>query len=222
MSWRETKKSWRDPLNRASYLPRLPREYYQGDAVVLWTLTVFDRAKGWLTPEYHGRFRELMLHTMAREGLICPIYCLMPDHIHLIWMGLRRDSDQVNGMAFFRTYLEPELAPVKFQPQPHDAVLREEERKRNAFAQTCFYVAANPVRAELITEHASWSFSGCIVPGYPKLNPSDEDFWPKFWRIFPKLRHLYAGDIVRPPTGRPMIKDRDSLRRLLRDGKVAK
>jgi hypothetical protein len=28
----------RDPLNRAFYLPRLPREYYQADAVVHWTL----------------------------------------------------------------------------------------------------------------------------------------------------------------------------------------
>ena len=51
-----------DPLNRAFYLPRLPRAYYQGDAVVHWTLTVFDKAQGWLTPALHQRFRELMLH----------------------------------------------------------------------------------------------------------------------------------------------------------------
>jgi len=172
MSQRDPIKSPRDPLNRAFSLPRLPREYYQGDAVVLWTLTTFDRAKGWLTPEFHHHFRELMFHTIAREGLACPIYCLMPDHIHLIWMGLGRDSDQINGMAFFRTHLEPKLAPARFQPQPHDSVLREEERKRNAFAQTCFYVAANPVRAKLITEREIWPFSGCLVPGYPKLNPS--------------------------------------------------
>jgi len=199
MSWRETKKTPRDPLNRAFFLPRLPREYYQADAVVMWTLTTFDRAKGWLAPGFHHRFRELMFHTMAREGLACPIYCLMPDHIHLIWMGLTRDSDQINGMAFLRTHLEPELAPAKFQPQPHDAVLREEDRKRNAFAQTCFYVAENPVRAELITEREIWPFSGCLILGYPKLNPSGKEFWPKFWRIFPKLRHPDAGNIVRPP-----------------------
>ena len=27
-------------INRAFYLPRLPREYYQGDAVVHWTLPI--------------------------------------------------------------------------------------------------------------------------------------------------------------------------------------
>src|ERR1022692_2128410 len=118
MSFKRPIKSPRDPLNRAFSLPRLPREHYQADAVVFWTLTMFDKAKGWLTPAFHQRFRELMFHVAARGGLICPIYCLMPDHIHLIWMGLRLDSDQVNGMPFLRIYLEPELSPAKFQPQP--------------------------------------------------------------------------------------------------------
>lgn len=192
-------KPLRDPLNRAFYLPRLPREYYQADAVVHWTLTVFDRKQGWLTPELHHQFRELMFHAAAREGLVCPIYCLMPDHLHLLWMGLRLDTDQINGMAFLRTHLEPALKPAKFQPQAQDNVLREEERKRNAFAKVCFYIAANPVRADLMKETKTWPYTGCIVPGYPKLNAVAEDFWPTFWKIFPKLRQPDAGNIKRPP-----------------------
>jgi REP element-mobilizing transposase RayT len=190
--------SARDPLIRAFYLPRLPREHYQADAVVFWTLTIFNRHKGWLTDALHQRFRELMLHATAREGLICPIYCLMPDHLHLVWMGLRRDSDQLNGMAFLRTYLEPEFSPAKFQPQAHDEVLRAEQRKRNAFAKICFYIAANPVRSELMGENDVWPFTGSIIPGYPKLNPMADDYWSKFWRIFAKLRQPDAGNIQRP------------------------
>jgi REP element-mobilizing transposase RayT len=188
----------RDPLNRAYQLPRLPRAYYQGDAVVHWTQTTFDRLQGWLTPEFHLRFRELMLHAAAREGLLCPMYCLMPDHLHLVWMGLRIDSDQLNGMAFLRTYLEPLLAPVQFQPQAQDCVLREEQRRRNAFAKVCFYIAENPVKAELVKRVADWPFTGCIVPGYPKLHPLADDFWPKFWRLYGKLRQPDAGNIKRP------------------------
>jgi REP element-mobilizing transposase RayT len=199
MIYSKTAKSPRDLMNRAFHLPRPPREYYQGDAVVFWTLTIFDRAKGWLTASFHQYFQNLMLHAASREGLACPIYCLMPDHIHLVCMGLRLDSDQINGMAFLRTYLEPALDPAKFQPQPQDEVLREEQRKRNAFAKVCFYVAANPIRAKLSRETEAWPFTGCIVPGYPKLNPIEEDFWPKFWRIFGKLRQSDAGNIVRPP-----------------------
>jgi REP element-mobilizing transposase RayT len=194
-----SKKPLRDPLNRAFYLPRLPREYYQGDAVVHWTLGISYRLKNWLTPELQVQFRELMFHASAREGLVCPVYCLMPDHIHLVWMGLRRDSDQINGMVFLRTYLEPALRSAKFQHQAQDNVVREEERKRNAFAKVCFYIAANPVRAELIKETEVWPYAGCIVPGYPNLNPGREDFWEKFWTIHAKLRHADAGKIKRPP-----------------------
>ena len=193
-------KKLRDPLNRSFYLPRLAREHYQGDAVVFWTLTIFDRAKGWLTPAFHQQFRELLLHTAAREGLLCPTYCLMPDHLHLVWMGLRLDTDQLNGMSFLRTYLEPALAPAKFQPQPHDEVLREEQRKKNAFAKVCFYIAANPVRAELMPETGQWPYTGCVVPGYPKPNPAQDDFWPKFWRLHAKLRQPDAGNLKRPPS----------------------
>jgi putative transposase len=173
----------RDPLNRALSLPRLPREYYQGDALVHWTLTTFDRAKGWLTPALHGQFRELMFHAASREGLVCPIYCLMPDHLHLVWMGLRLDTDQIYAMAFLRTYLEPALKPARFQPQPQDNMLRKEERRRGAFASVCFYIAANPVRAGLMKETEIWPYTDCIVPGYPKLSPQDDGFWPKFWKI---------------------------------------
>jgi putative transposase len=105
-------------------------------------------------------------------------------------------------MAFLRTYLEPELSPAKFQPQAQDEVLREEQRKRNAFAKVCFYIAANPARAKLIRENEVWPFTGCVIPGYPKLNPqADEDYWPKFWRIYAKLRQPDAGNILRPPIG---------------------
>jgi putative transposase len=93
--------------NHPGRLPRLPREYYQGDAFVHWSLSVHDRATSWLKDKFHNHFHGLMLHTAAREGLFCPVYCLMPDHLHLIWLGLRLDTDQTNGMAFLRTYLEP-------------------------------------------------------------------------------------------------------------------
>jgi putative transposase len=182
-----------------NYLPRLSREFYQGAAAVHWTLTVFDRGAGWLNEPFHSRFRELMLHAAAREGLLCPAYCLMPDHIHLLWLGLRRDTDQHNGMVFLRTHLEPLLHPHKFQPQAHDHVLRDEERKRGAFARLCFYILANPVRAELMKESDVWPHGGAVVPGYPRFHPLDEDFWPRFWSIFERTRSADAGEHKRPP-----------------------
>ena len=93
--------------NREFYLQRLPREYYQADAVVHWTMPIAMRDTGWLSEAFHAHFREVMLHAAAREGLFCPTYCLMPDHIHLVWMGLVRETDQKNGMKFLREHLAP-------------------------------------------------------------------------------------------------------------------
>ena len=181
--------------NRSFYLPRLTRESYQGDAVIHWTMPMALRGMGWLNELFHRQFREIMLHAAAREGLFCPAYCLMPDHIHLLWMGLRRDSDQRNGMKFLREHLGPALHPHHFQHQAHDHVLREEERKQGAFARICFYILANPVRAKLTKETERWPFCGAIVAGYPKLHPLEEDFWPKFWKLFQQMRQSDAGNI---------------------------
>ena len=167
---------------------------------------MFDRGTGWLNDSVHLKFRELMLHTAAREGILCPAYCLMPDHIHLIWLGLRRDADQRNGMSFLRTYLEPLLLPHKFQPQAYDHVLREEERKRGAFARICFYILANPVRAGLIKDTGTWPYCGAVVPGYPRLHPLAEDFWPKFWKCFQEFRRPDAGGHKLPPRSSQRIE----------------
>ena len=74
-----------------------------------------------------------MLHTAAREDIFCPAYCLMPDHIHLVWMGADAGTDQLNGMSFLRTHLKPLLHPHDIQHQAHDHVLDETERGDDAF-----------------------------------------------------------------------------------------
>ena len=186
-------------MDRRFFLPRLPREYYQGDAVVHWTLPIALRGTGWLDEKFHARFREMLLHAAAREALFCPTYCLMPDHMHLIWMGLRLDTDQRNGMKFFREHLGPALRPHQFQHLPHDHVLREHERKRNAFASVCHYILENPYKAELIPRHKDWDYCGAVAPGYPTLHPSQPDFWPKFWKLYLAARAPNAGHINRPP-----------------------
>lgn len=182
-----------------NYLPRLPREYYLGNAVVHWSMPVAMRLRGWLTATLHQRFRELMLDTAAREGLLCPAYCLMPDLLHLMWMGLRFDSDQRNATVFLRTHLEPLLSPAEFQYQAHDHVLKESERKRNAFAAVCHYILENPVRAELTERAGDWEFSGAIVPGYPTLHSLQPDFWSKFWKLYALMLAPDAGQRTLPP-----------------------
>lgn len=166
------------------YLPRLSAEHYRGRAMVLWTHTVANRAVGWLGDRFHASFREAMLHVAAREQLLCPAYALMPDHLHLVWLGVADGSDQRVAAAFLRAVLEPGLGPVRFQHQPHDRVLSESERELGAFRAVCAYVLANPVRGGLCEHAHEWAYSGCVVPGYPRLDPRADGFWEKFWSIY--------------------------------------
>jgi len=130
-----------------------------------------------------------MLHAAAREGLLCPAYCLMPDHIHLVWMGLRHDTDQRNGTKFLRAQLGLYLKPAKFQHQPHDHVLKPKERQRKAFGMACAdYVLLNPFKAGLVKKPSDWPYLGVVIPGYPRLSPFDDDYWPWFWKHYHAVR----------------------------------
>ena len=171
---------------RHGHLPRLAPEYYRGLAVVHWVMTVGDRQTGWLTPQFHAQCREALLHTMVRYSLLSPAYCLMPDHAHFVWMGLDEASDLKLAAEFFRRQTNSLLAPMSWQKEPFDHVLREHERKRGAFGSVCYYVLENPVRKGLAEKWADWAFSGAILPGYPDVDPRREDFWDVFWEIYYK------------------------------------
>jgi len=145
------------------------------------------RQKGWLTAGYHARFRELLLHTLFRFNLVCPVYCLMPDHMHLLWMGTKTDSDQQMGVAFFRRHLNPILAPYRLQKQAYDHILKESEREKNAFQSLVFYILENPVRQGLALQREKHEYSGSLAPGYPNINLALDGNWLRFWQIVEKL-----------------------------------
>jgi REP element-mobilizing transposase RayT len=174
------------------HLKRLPPEYYRGQAYIHWSLTMDERKTGWLVPIFYYKFRELLTHTMFRYGVCCPIYCLMPDHVHLLWLGVLDGSDQRNAMKFFRGQLNPVLSKLgaQLQDQPYDHVLREEERERTAFENTAEYIARNPERKGLVKPDcfAEYKYTGCLVPGYPDLTPFQTGYWDLFWRLYSRLR----------------------------------
>ncbi len=179
-------------MSQRNHLKRLPPEYYRGDAVVHWSLTMLDRKQGWLTAAFYYRFRELLAHTSFRYGIACPIFCLMPDHFHMVWIGLFDGSDQLLAMKHFRKSVNESLGRIRceLQDQAYDHVLRKEERIEASFHDVCNYVARNPERAGLVNADAFaiYKFLGCVVPGYPQLRPFESGFWDEFDRVISFLR----------------------------------
>ena len=178
----------RGMVTRYDYLRRLPRGHYQGDAFVHWSLTVQDRKIGWLTPAFSYKFRELLTHTLFRYGLTCPVYCLMPDHLHMLWIGLFSNSDQLNAMKFIRRETNVVLQKLgyRFQAQAFDNVLSERDRRRDAFEEVCEYIARNPERNGQVPQdgYMDYRYTDCLVPGAPNLHFVTDDFWAAFWRVY--------------------------------------
>jgi len=61
--------------------------------------------------------------------------------------------------------------------------LRKDERDPFGVESVANYIAENPVRAGLVNERSAWPFVGCVVPGYPELDPHAQDYWLRYWRI---------------------------------------
>jgi REP element-mobilizing transposase RayT len=171
---------------RKGYLPRLPREYYAGRAFIHWTLTIEGCAQGWLTSKFREQWNFVLLHACARFDLAVPAYVLMPDHTHLLMVGLDDEADHLTAIEFLRRHLAPALEPAGWQKQAHDHVLKEFERKEGAFQTIAQYVLENPVRGGLASDWREYPYVGCCVAGYPNLNLASDGYWPLFWRIYYK------------------------------------
>jgi putative transposase len=173
---------------RNDHLKRLPAEYYRGLAFVHWSMTMENRKSGWLTPLFHCQFREILTHAAFRHGFCCPIYCCMPDHFHLLWLGIVSNCDQLLAARYFRKHLNLALETfgARLQRESYDHVLRDEERRQSAFEKTVEYLARNPERKALVPldSFRNYPYTGTLVPGYPELNLWRPDFWDRFWRAY--------------------------------------
>ena len=173
-------------------LPRLEPGFYRGQAYVHWVMTIQDRKTGWLVPIFYYKFREILTHAAFRYAFACPIFCLMPDHMHMLWLGIDDRTDQLKASEYFRKRISEPLGKlgVEFQHQPYDHVLKDEEKLDTQVCNLVEYIERNPERKEIVSldQFKSYPYTDCLIPGYPELKIWQPDFWPRFWRCYSFLR----------------------------------
>ena len=164
-------------------------ERFNEPIIIFLTVCAKDRKPVLATSTVHAGLREAWQTTSQwRVGK----YMIMPDHIHLLWLGLAEGSDQRNGMKHFRQRLNPVLEKLgtALQKQPYDHVLCADERQPAAFEAVVEYIAQNPERAGLVgpDQFRTYPFTNCLMPGFPELTLWQPDFWDRFDRIASSLR----------------------------------
>jgi len=207
------------PQPPSHHLPRLAPEFYRAFAVVHWTITLERRATGWLDDSLHAHFRELLLHTAAREGLFCPAYVLMPDHPSRVDGTARGHRPAQRHEVSPQTSGDGTGAPLAHRRRVRvaKAIARQvccarriacagRLRRR---ASTCWTIRAARDWASIARMEVPWSGSA----GYPFLHPMAEDFWEQFWKLYEqqrepdaegtaasRLRGEYGGSLPKPAT----------------------
>ena len=119
-------------------------------------------------------------------------FCLMPDHIHLLWTGVAKASNQLVAMRRLRTDLNAALMETGYelQRQAYDHVLKPEERQAEAIEDLMEYIARNPERKGIVGRDGfdKYQFTGCLLPGAYRVELFQDCGWLAVWRTISFLR----------------------------------
>ncbi len=141
---------------------RLSREDYVGQVRVAFTCCVDERRKLFVERDIVNEFVEILKVQCHRHELIIPIYCFMPDHLHVITVGRSYRSDAKSAFDGFKKK-SGELLCAKnlsesMQFSYHDHVIRASHDWRNQV----FYILQNPKRAGLVNDVWDYPYTGSI------------------------------------------------------------
>jgi putative transposase len=107
-------------------------------------------------------FRAFLETAANRYGCMVPVYCFMPEHLHVTLQGTDDTADAWASMVKFKQltgYWFSQNAPgVRWQGDFHDHVVRADED----FIAHVRYTAENPVRRGLVRDWSEYPFMGAI------------------------------------------------------------
>jgi putative transposase len=142
---------------------RLHESCYVGATFIFLTTSTYKRRPYFAEPANVQLVTAKILPVADLHGFALFAYCFMPDHLHALVAGIRRNSDfqafvkvakQRSGYHFKRA-----RATRLWQPSFFDRTLRSGEEPHEAVR----YVVANPVRAGLVSTVSDYEHWGSSV-----------------------------------------------------------
>jgi len=115
-------------------LPRLREEDYVGRRTVAFTACLQGRSPYFVGLDTIRTHVSILESISVDYRVAVPIYCFMPDHLHVMLMGLEDDSNLIEAFRKFK--LKSGIAlqrytEVRWQPRFYDHVVRASEDWRH-------------------------------------------------------------------------------------------
>jgi putative transposase len=141
---------------------RLTRDAYQGRVEVAFTACVRGKECAFADTETVEALKAILAKYARAKACSVPVYCFMPDHLHVMLRGLEDRSDCWAAMCAFKlqsgVWLAKNRPSVKLQKDLYDHVVRSSEESR----EQARYIAANPCRAGLVERWHLWPHTGSV------------------------------------------------------------
>lgn len=154
---------------------RLPQESYVGQIAISFTVCVADRRQVLLDPGDIYSLVPILREQFEAHECRIPIYCFMPDHLHLVSMGMTQYAEGKRAMDGFKVksgqFLYSSSAGYAWQRNYYDRIIR----RPGEWRKKVFYVFCNPVRAGLVEDPWTYPLTGSI--GYDLEELVHEAAW---------------------------------------------
>lgn len=129
---------------------RLPEMAYRGVKAVSFTACIERRLRPFGDSELVGRMVEVLGTSAESAKCVIPVYCFMPDHVHLLVQGVSPASRLKVAMDQFKRrsgeLLAQRFPGIAWQRNYHDHIIRHSDDLSAHVA----YILNNPVRAGLV------------------------------------------------------------------------
>lgn len=160
---------------------RLPAENYVGRRRYFITICCDRRRKHLAQSSIAASIVEILRATALQQKMAVYTYCLMPDHLHALVIGLEPSSNlQIFVMDFKRkatAEFQSSNSNSLWQKKFYDYILRSNESNDRVAA----YIWMNPVRKGLCTKPQDYPYSGSFVSDWkPSLDLANP--WIPSWK----------------------------------------
>jgi putative transposase len=158
---------------------RLPRQEYCGERWYFVTMCSERRAPIFADPAVAKWLIEALRKESELHSFLIDAYCLMPDHLHFLAVGITPSSNFLRFVKSFKqktAYLYVQKTHLRlWQRNYYDHILRSNEEPRSVAA----YIWLNPVRRGICKDFEQHPYSGSF--SRPARTPT-EPSWTPPWK----------------------------------------